>query len=795
MKIFSNIESSKPLLRLFLIIFTITSFTACTDLSKRLAADQFILHDIQIEIVNSSQVKHSMELKDELKKILRQKPVKRKRRRKNYYYKFKDKDDLPWIKRWKKKKRAIAPTFLNLELNQSTEEDIVNYLRNKKGYYKAQASHDVKYDNKKAVVTYKVTPGPRYEINKIEYFTKDSLIVDEIAEVTINSLIKEGSPIDAYTFELEKQRIVSEMQNRGYADFNAKFIEIQGDSSSLNNKWDLFIEILPSTIGDDHTKYTIGDIDIYTDYYQNQRAEVLTTEDLYNKRFHKESEDFFVRPQLIDTKIYLNTGDPYNADNYYKTVKKFLSLGTYRFAKVSPVISNSADTIIDYKIFLTPFDKRWILDVGAETFFSSDQQFSNLLGFLARGGIENRNAFKGSEKFKLSLESGVELGEPISTPMAGPLLEVRTFSFGINSSLEFPALTKRMNILWLMNRFKLIKDETFNKLKNDASSTLNFGANFLDSKDLYKTQTINARYGYAYNISKRSRVTFNQIGLNYRTYSFEGNFAMRVKDNQVLSNSFTNSLFTGLLFNDLTHYYETKRPNKSNFVSISLLEISGLEVYAANQLVNTISDDNTWMVADSIEFEKLVKLQIDGRWYSKKNQLGQLVTRLKTGVVVPYGDDQTVSFIKQFFVGGPNSIRGWKPMELSPGTYSYQRDNPQDSVLFQRGEVLLEFNAEYRFDLLWLMEGALFIDGGNIWTLSDGTRPGSQFSLDFFNQFALGYGYGIRFDFNYFNIRFDAGFKLKHPAFNPDPNSSKLWVGPSGQGVLGNLNIAVNYPF
>ena len=165
---------------------------------------------------------------------------------------------------------------------------------------------------------------------------------------------------------------------------------------------------------------------------------------------------------------------------------------------------------------------------------------------------------------------------------------------------------------------------------------------------------------------------------------------------------------------------------------------------------------------------------------------------------MPYGLDDddnpnVVSFIKQFLVGGPNSIRAWRPMSLGPGNYEIA-DPLNSRNFFQRGDLVLEFNLEYRFDLFWLMEGGLFFDGGNIWTLRNETdRPGSQISTDFYKQMALGYGWGIRFDFSYFLIRFDFGYKLKNPFRDPITNSYFLPL--KGQGVFGNFNVAVNYPF
>ena len=182
------------------------------------------------------------------------------------------------------------------------------------------------------------------------------------------------------------------------------------------------------------------------------------------------------------------------------------------------------------------------------------------------------------------------------------------------------------------------------------------------------------------------------------------------------------------------------------------------------------------------------------RWNRRLIKNSRLAARIKAGIAVPYGEkDGTVSFIKQLLVGGPNSIRAWRPMQLGPGAYEFFTTD-DDPIFFQRGDLSLEFSLEYRFDLFWLLEGALFFDGGNIWTLKeDSERPNSKISSNFLDQIALGYGYGLRWDFSYFIIRFDFGFKLRSPYLLTGENSK--WLPFKGQGVFGNANVAINYPF
>ena len=147
--------------------------------------------------------------------------------------------------------------------------------------------------------------------------------------------------------------------------------------------------------------------------------------------------------------------------------------------------------------------------------------------------------------------------------------------------------------------------------------------------------------------------------------------------------------------------------------------------------------------------------------------------------------------------GGPNSLRGWQLRELGPGSYS---DRILDPILgqpfFQTGDFKLEFNFEYRFDLFWFWEGAVFLDMGNVWTIkNDSERIGSKLTSRFLDEMAMSTGWGLRADFDYFILRLDFGYKLRNPFPDPETNSHYILTNGKYNGILGNVNFAINYPF
>ncbi len=771
------------------------AFPSCNT-TKFLKDDEVLLSKISIIVQTNDPKLDVVDIKSELQEFYLQEPntktwigVPRE-----WYY-FKNLDSIPRtsVQEYNMKKIAEVPAILDTFKIEQSAINMQNYLRNKKGFYTAEVSKEITVKNKRAEVTYYVTPQTQYVINELDYIAVDKSLAPEIEEIQSQSILSKGDPIDAYTFDLEKQRIVSVLQNKGYARFNFNYIEIEGDSSKLDQAVNVRFNLHPPAEIDEHIKFSIGEIKIYTDYYQLQSIDDLQYQEYKNKKYYKQSQRYLVKPEIIDKKIFLKSGETYKANNYDKTVRKLYGLDTYKFNKISPSISPDNPNVIDYQIFLTPHDKKYITDYGVDAFYSDvNYAARNLVGFGLSIGLENRNTFRGSEKYKLNFESGVELNlNAINT--AEDILT--TFTLGLNNTLDIPRFTRPLNVIPFYNKLGIIPDKAMDKLDEEGTSKISVGYNYTDVLNFYQISSFNTTYGFDFKLSKNHRVRLNQIGLNYARNIALDSFQVRLDRDPLLERSFQSTFFSGLIFRDISYGYESDEGEKRwRWVFLSNLETSGLEIWTTNKVANALGSQGTWGIGQDIDFSKFVKLDVDWRVYKRINSRSQFAARFHSGIVVPFGESNIVSWLKQFSAGGPNSIRGWRPMQIGPG--GYFDTNQSSNIFFQRGGLLIEYSMEYRFDLFWRFEGGLFFDGGNVWTLYEEeniARPDSKISGDFYKQMALGYGYGIRMDFTYFLIRFDFGFKLKNPVTRPDTN--RLWEPLSGQNWHGNVNVAVDYAF
>ena len=772
--------------------------SACNS-TKYLNEGETLLEENKIEIVSEEEIENKHLFNTSINNLINQEPNTNWfffLPREYVHYKNSAPGDSSWRNRFLLNYIGQVPSIYDESKAFETSFSIKNYLVNKKGFYDAEVNYEAVTENKKTKITYKVDPKKRYKINSIEYFGNDRDALNILESIRPQALIDKGDYIDAGSFDLELTRMSLAMQNKGYANFATNYLSIKGDSSLNNHSVDIFLELMPPLPDSTHQKYTIGDINIYTDFHKDQDTSKLNIGQFRNRYYHSQNENFLVKPSSIDNAIFLEPGSIYNRESRSKTRRKLSELGSYRFVTLNAKLDEVHDSIINYDIMLTPFQKKWVADFGWDFFISSTSQSSNgsnqVFGFSLNNQLKNRNFLGGAEQFTLSTEVGMEI--QIDSISSNSI--IRSRSIGINAAIEIP---KQKSLLGLSSTMKLFGKQISQSFKENTTTTIQAGYNYNDLIDNYSRSSLNASLSYNFKPNKKSRFVIRQMGLEYNDYELTKIFFDRIKDNTLLLRSFDDNLLTGLFFRDLTYIY-TKPVNSegNSFTFISNFELSGGETFLANKLYNLVSGNSSdWRLTNDIEFAKYARLELDPRFYEYFSDRHSFAARLYAGIIVPYGGSTAAPFFKQFSVGGPNSLRGWDQKELGPGGYSEKLLVPDiNQNFYQTGDIKLEANVEYRFDLFYIFEMGLFIDAGNVWTLKENAdRPDANITSDFTKQIAISAGYGFRFDFTYFNIRFDFGYKLRDPYVLDDNDSYWYnWEEIKNQ-KFGNFQVAVNYPF
>ncbi len=771
--------------------------SACNT-TKYLQDGETLLVRNEINVIDSNEKVPAKKLEASLLTVLPQSPNAKFlglfRTRLWYYY---NTHDTSLIGTLIKKKLAEPPVLISEDEASRSALLLKSYLI-KKGYRSTQVSYDIEAKNKKGVVKYSATPGKLMYIDSVIFEAADTAIQRLLTENSKDSYLQPGIAFDKNFFDLESFRITGLFRNEGYYTFNNNFIRYFADTS--NQKLVTKIAVLNPDETSRHQKFYVGNYTIYDDTYSNLDNTNLNESTNRGIKFLTSDRKFYLDTATVPKFIYLNSGNLYNGERERRTVNKLNRLDITRLVRMVPTLRN--DTV-DFTIYL-PRNQNMLLENNFDINYSTFNQVQgrNLFGVSGSVLFQHRNLFRGAER----LTSSFQIGADINLRSIDELGILNAFTFQVKNDLNFPKFIDLFRFMHLFNRLKfgknsLVSDELLASLNEEATTRLGLNYDFIILKNFYTYHSLNSSFGFELIKSRRKKYQFNPIGLDLWIPETKEGFDLFLEEprNSLLRNSFGTRLFTGIFFRNLLIDITTA-PNKNGNVwrIISNLESSGHEVALTNLIYNGLKD--TFKLG-SIEFSQFAKAEIDIRRYIPIVGTQTLALRFATGVALPFGTSHEVPYLKQFYLGGPLSVRAWRVRELGPGSYEdplNETIREESGYFYQAADFKLEFGLEWRFPIFWRFAGALFLDGGNIWSLRStdvDLRPGAQLSKNFLKEIALGSGFGIRTDFSYFILRVDVGSKIRSPykidgRYYPYRNLSQAL----SLNKL-NFNLALDYPF
>ncbi|MEY2904537.1 MAG: hypothetical protein RJA52_553, partial [Bacteroidota bacterium] len=529
--------------------------------------------------------------------------------------------------------------------------------------------------------------------------------------------------------------------------------------------------------------------------------------------YRKFSDDFLVKSEVIEKSNLLKKGELFNQENYDNTFNSLSNLSIYRFVRIKyePVVET--DTV-NFIIELTPSQK---MEMGVDfevnyTNRSTSAGTGNLIGISLSPSLRHRNIFKGAESLFSSLSLGAEINQNVKGPRLWNTIDIR-----LQNDLLLPSFKDYFGFWNQLNKLKISK--LYNSLNINSVTRITTSFNYLHLLDFYRYNLFNAAYGFEVSEDEIKRYFINHIGIDFLLPEINPEFLGVLGDNTFFQRSFGRQLFVGFLFRELGYTYNGRqnRFGESNYFGLNF-ELSGLEVQAINSLVNSFSEKRDTFSFGTTDFSKYIRIEFDGRYIRQITSQRSIAGRVNIGLATPFGYSTEVPYVKQFYVGGPNSIRAWAARGLGPGGYDdpLTTSNRNRLLFYQTGDIKLEGSAEYRFNLFWRLRGALFVDIGNVWTINedlnrigsqfllkqkDIIKDGNQFTVDpFYKQFAIGSGLGMRFDFTYFLFRLDMGVRLRNPFPEVTGVDSRLekyyWQNFAKFGLRDiNFNFALGLPF
>ncbi len=705
-----------------------------------------------------------------------------------YHYKFLG--STTKFGRWVNKHIAEPPAIYDPELAARTAKNFENYLQ-RRGYFDARCTTELDTSERfHAKVKYKIQTGELWRIDTLRFVSRDSAVQNVMLEVAPQSRLKTGGGLDGETFEAEKLRLTNELKNRGYAYFTPNYLIFNGDST--NKKSNITLEALPPSDSTFHQKYTLGKVDVFASLVPDYSA-IRSDARISGVYFASVTPEFSVKPQRIFDALALRPGQLFRQDDVDQTYRRLNAFGTFRFISIKTAPDTLNPSILDATIALAP-NKRFSFDWGVGSDYSSSIVSNQLLGATANIGFTNRNLRGGGEHLTTNLSGNLQFdlaqpGKPIAS------LETR-----LQSDYTLPRFNDYLGFWRTFGKAENAEGMKFyNRLKTDGRTRFSLSFSYLDLLEYYSLQVLHGSYGFDLpNRSKTSAWSFEHFGVDVLKPDLSRPGWDILGKNEFIRRSFGNQLFTGFVLRAANFNYIGSPNRFGEHWSVRFGgEVSGLEELAAHAVwTKVFGQEDPWKVG-VLDFSKFIRADFDGSYTRQFSKSWTAIAHVGLGVAVPFGDTKEMPYVKQFFIGGPNSLRAWRLREIGPGGYFDKDLQPDNPPFYQSGNFRFEFNGELRFPIFWWFKGAVFVDGGNVWTLAaDPSRPKAELNINSFNNVAIGTGVGLRVDVQYFVFRLDLGYKVRRPYSDPEhPGHFVYWPLSDVGKDPWNFNIAVGYPF
>ena len=482
-----------------------------------------------------------------------------------------------------------------------------------------------------------------------------------------------------------------------------------------------------------------------------------------------------MKPKVLARSMHLLPGDTYSFWRQNRTQTSLARLGIFKYTNLNVT---RADSVKKSGFGSLDFSINAVYDLPIETEIEVDvsSKSNNLLGPGLSLGITNKNLFRGGENltFKLNGAYEWEVGDKKTNSNSGL---INSYELGVNVGLSLPRL--------------LVPN--FLKSSKDFAERTNFqiGVDFLNRHTFFRMLSFTGSLSYDFQSSWRVFHTITPLKITYtHLLQTSKEFDETMENNPAIAMSFKNQLIPSMSYS-YTYDRAATRRNPNRLYWQNTIMSAGNILSAVQYITGNHQGQNKKLFGNI--YSQFLKLTSEVIVYRKITETSRLATRFMGGIGCAYGNSRVMPYSEQFYIGGANSIRAFTIRSIGPGSYHLESDN-KTAYLDQTGDIKLEGNVELRFKIMYQLNGAIFLDAGNVWLLrNDPKRPGGEFKLaGLLKEIALGTGFGLRYDFGFIVLRGDLGIALHTPYKNPD--KSGYYNIPKFKDGL-RFHLAIGYPF
>lgn len=636
------------------------------------------------------------------------------------------------------RKLGTAPVIYSPYSVESTIESIENHLEYI-GYYNSKVSSDIRVKGRKVAVNYLVHLGKQYPIDSLSYTLPErGTFAEDFRADLPNVGVKVGDYLSESALEDETVRGAAHFRDLGYYDFSKNNYVFEADTISVPGK--LFLDMKVN----EHSRND-----------SEENAQPL-------RKFYidsvtiSHSKDLIFKDKILKDLNTIHPGMMYSESDIRTTYTRLSALKL--FSSVGIEVTPTDSNLVNCAINLTQSKLQ-----GFKANLEASTNSSGLMGISPQLSFYHKNIFHGGEWLNLSFMGNFQfmLHDPI-----------RSNEFGVSAGLSFP---KFLGLPY-----------SFFSGPNIPRTEINLSYNYQDRPE-YTRNIFSTSFGYS-GILRKLSYQFYPLQLNVVQLShMDESFYETLSRNPFMRYAYQDHFDAGV---GGTFYLSSSSeaiPSESYRYLRLTTDLSGNVIGLFKPMMKT--DDEGRGLIFGIPYSQYVRAELTlGRtWMFGRGDRQAIATRLLAGAGHSYGNSSVLPFEKQFYAGGANSMRGWQARALGPGMSPM---NESFIIPSQTGDMKLEANVEYRFPMFWKVEGALFVDAGNVWTFKQ-DDPKSKFDLDTLgDSIAMDWGLGLRVNLSFLVLRLDAAKKLHDPAV-------QKWLGPDDWRKKGSgaIHFGVGYPF
>jgi outer membrane protein assembly factor BamA len=649
------------------------------------------------------------------------------------------------------------PVIYNPQQKKLTEDNLRHYLRSK-GYFEADVSSTVKICYQKAYINYQIKEDKPHLIREFRLICPDSTIDRLLQPYKQQSLVQSGRNYDQEVLAQERERIQELLVNQGYWNFSKQYVTFQVDTTAQDQTVTVETVVALPDGAQYHQVYHIDSIV----FELNPKLELSKNDPIHYAGIVFKNLQHHFSPQVIANKLPLTPGQLYSKTDIIHTQQRLSRLDLFKYIHITNDTTSSGHLTTYIQASLS--DRfQLVNELGIQTSKILPNPFYKL-------SLKSRNLFKRLEILTLSTQVSVE--GAVNTKEAKELYSSQTFN--IDFGLRLPQF-----LLPLPGKTQTWLDAYM------PSTKFKLGYNF-DKRSDYTKNTIKTLFRYSWQGSERISFVLTPLHIDLIDAQLKQGFVEKLEARRAKGDNLYRAYKPSLVSNLSFRIILQKKPilnSPSDYSSLELLAESG------GTLQNLI--DFQKLISNRLTYYKYLKFHGNYVQHVPMQTNTKLAYQINFGIAYPYDQYKILPHDKYYFVGGPSSLRAWGPRAVGPGSYNPSLEESNQRLNEHPGELILQGNIEIRQKLVDMLEGALFIDAGNVWMVTKQSQAGEGFRWDrFYQEIALGTGVGLRIDFKFFILRFDFGVKVYDPS-----KSLNQRLFPSNIFKDFTVNIGLGYPF